>query len=519
MLPSLLYALFTRNGDLATAAEYLDAALAQQANVSMANLSELMPGWSEYGDWVPPPPTCGDQDNAVKPTEAYTSAFSYILMAQQIAEMATALGREDAPDLSRAAFETLPDQFNQAWLTDTTTMTYDKGLQTNQILALALGAPGRISEAATAQALQVLLDSFNATDDHLTTGIIGAKNLWPLLAAHGRAELVLSVLSKTDYPSYGFMRFNDLEPVNGNMWELWDAPCEGTGMNSRNHHMYSSVSSALTDILAGLAKPAVPRSDGQPGKVLRLRPASTMGLATATVRHRLLLHDDPAEDTVVVSWRQHGHVQCANRVPRGSKATLSCGELGGVVDTIDFASVGRPTGTCGRFELAPAPRDHHPDSVRLVEAACLGRTTCELGSNAAGGALLDATAVKNHSRGWLAVQASCIGGASWAVSVDLVEMPALAVVEVDFPTPPNSVLGQPGVVAELSYNDGQTPIDVTAALRGLQQPAPAPAPTRSASRQFSIVDDGPRGRFLRVTAAAVGRLTLVLRPPLPVAAA
>ena len=37
------------------------------------------------------------------------------------------------------------------------------------------------------------------------------------------------------YPSFGYEATNTLEPATYNLWELTDAPFEGTGMNSRNH--------------------------------------------------------------------------------------------------------------------------------------------------------------------------------------------------------------------------------------------------------------------------------------------
>jgi hypothetical protein len=39
-------------------------------------------------------------------------------------------------------------------------------------------------------------------------------------------------LSKVDYPSLGYMAYNDVEPANGNIWELWDSPTGSDGMDS-----------------------------------------------------------------------------------------------------------------------------------------------------------------------------------------------------------------------------------------------------------------------------------------------
>ena len=62
-------------------------------------------------------------------------------------------------------------------------------------------------------------------------------------------QVALAVLEQTDYPSIGYSFANSLEPATTNLWELPDAPAEGTGMNSRNHHMYSSFSGYLVQYL------------------------------------------------------------------------------------------------------------------------------------------------------------------------------------------------------------------------------------------------------------------------------
>merc|ERR1719263_249538 len=76
--------------------------------------------------------------------------------------------------------------------------------------------------------------------------------LFDVLREGGRGDIALKMLQRREYPSYGYMYFNALEPARECMWELPDAPFEGEGMNSRNHHMFSSVGKYLLDHLAGL---------------------------------------------------------------------------------------------------------------------------------------------------------------------------------------------------------------------------------------------------------------------------
>ena len=65
----------------------------------------------------------------------------------------------------------------------------------------------------------------------------------------------------TDYPSIGFLFANQWEPATENLWELMDGYSEGTGMNSRNHHMWSSYSHYIVQRLGGIA-PAVGSAGG-----------------------------------------------------------------------------------------------------------------------------------------------------------------------------------------------------------------------------------------------------------------
>ena len=59
--------------------------------MSMPDLGALTEGWAEYGDWCPPPMAedggdafvCGGSHQTF-PTQAFTSAFSYVHMTQQV---------------------------------------------------------------------------------------------------------------------------------------------------------------------------------------------------------------------------------------------------------------------------------------------------------------------------------------------------------------------------------------------------------------------------------------------------
>ena len=71
---------------------------------------------------------------------------------------------------------------------------------------------------------------------HVTTGIIGTRAIYEALAKNGRMDVALKLLSKTDFPSYGFMVENVDEPAT-TLWEKWGASQLPTDQadSSRNH--------------------------------------------------------------------------------------------------------------------------------------------------------------------------------------------------------------------------------------------------------------------------------------------
>lgn len=87
----------------------------------------------------------------------------------------------------------------------------------------------------------------------MDTGILSLRFLWPSLAdTLGRMDVALQVILKTTYPSYAYQWSGQDETPATTLWELWDAPKEGDGMNSRNHIMDGCVDAFLQEHLGGV---------------------------------------------------------------------------------------------------------------------------------------------------------------------------------------------------------------------------------------------------------------------------
>lgn len=111
------------------------------------------------------------------------------------------------------------------------------GAQTAQSMALAIGA---VPAADTQVVVDYLTADIANHNGHLAVGIIGQKYFTRQLTANGNAWLAANISMQTDYPSFGWTFNHPVEPAT-TLWELWDGPSEGPGMNSRNHIMQGAI--------------------------------------------------------------------------------------------------------------------------------------------------------------------------------------------------------------------------------------------------------------------------------------
>jgi alpha-L-rhamnosidase len=382
---------------------YLDAQL---------NATGMAKFWGQYGDWCPPPPQ-------KKSPVSFTAASSYIQSVQDLAIIALELGQQQEAQQLQAEVTRLLGLYNAAFrqklhLHD---QGYLENAQTELSIALMLGAADAEELPAVSK---LLLDDIAANKVHMTTGIIGVKALFPALSSIGRQDVAMDIAEQSDYPSWGYMAFNSIEPASAvsrvkllkiiisaphdlfiQVWEILDAPFEGPGMNSRNHHMFSSVSAWLYD-LAGISQS--PLSFGLTN--LELHPASVSGLSSANA------HVLGIRGRSFMRWTVSGGQQCA-LAPENQMAFINCGDGGSIID-ISFASFGTPVGGCGAG-LALNTSCHSVSSLEVVKALCVGQSNCSVPANTAS---FGGDPCFGHFKR-LAVAATCKAPPSLNVQLDL----------------------------------------------------------------------------------------------------
>jgi len=205
------------------------------------NKTGLVNFFCKYGDWVPPPPN--GQTN-----RALISSFAFLHDVDILLNMSIIVEKPSDVQIYTQLYNQLAEEFHRVFFTSSTN-SYADGKQAAQVLALALRnvVPSNLKSAI----VENLVTNINQNGNHVTTGIVSNAQIYPVLSNNGHHDLAVQLVTSITYPSYGYMFNNPYENAT-TIWELWDTPSEGPGMNSRNHHMYSSVGAWFYTHLAGI---------------------------------------------------------------------------------------------------------------------------------------------------------------------------------------------------------------------------------------------------------------------------
>ena len=179
-------------------------------------------------------------------TEApITSTGYYFVDTKIVALTSKLLGVTEDERKYTAQAESIKTAFNAKFF-DSATGLYDNGSQTALSCALYQGL---VEPANKARVLSNLVAAVEKSNNHIDTGILGAKYLLNTLLENGRADVAYRMVAQKDLPSWGWW----LEQGATTLWEEWD------GTSSRNHIMYGDVSAWFYKALAGInPDPAAP---------------------------------------------------------------------------------------------------------------------------------------------------------------------------------------------------------------------------------------------------------------------
>lgn len=241
-LPTIAWQVYRHTNDSSLLEPYYNNVRAYVEYIRKGyNQTGLVNLFCKYGDWVPPPPY--GQTN-----RALISSFAFLHDVNILLNMSQVLEKTSDTAIYSALYDQLTQEFHRVFFNNATN-AYADGMQAAQVLALAL--PGVVPSNLHGIVVDNLVTDISKKGNHVTTGIVSNAQIYPVLSDNGHHDLALELVTSITYPSYGFMFNNPYENAT-TIWELWNAPLAGPGMNSRNHHMYATVGTWFYTHLAGI---------------------------------------------------------------------------------------------------------------------------------------------------------------------------------------------------------------------------------------------------------------------------
>ena len=261
-----------------------------------------------WGDWL--------TQGAPTPLD-YIDTVYFALSANKMADMATAIGRDDEAAAYREQFHRTQAAFQAKYLKDDGSLTV--ATQTAYALALLAQLVPDDQREATGQRLAEMITQ---NGNRMSTGFLGTRPLLPVLSATGQHDLATFLLQSHEFPSWGY----EIDQGATSIWERWDSYTkkEGFGrhnaaMNSFSHYSFGAVCEWMFRDLAGI------RSDG-PGYakiILRPTPPTPGSHGQHAPIDWVNASYDSIQGKIVSRWKVAGdHFFLDVTVPANTTATL-----------------------------------------------------------------------------------------------------------------------------------------------------------------------------------------------------
>jgi alpha-L-rhamnosidase len=232
---------------------------------------------SGLGDWVPP--------QGVPTINALASSAYYARLVAIAGGAARALGETADADRYDRLFASVRGDFNARFLGKDGVYREKDGdvfVQTAQILPLAFDlVPASARASITARLVHDIVTTRNG---HAYVGVLGARDVLPVLSSNGHLNVAYALATRTTEPSWGY--WTDVAGFTA-LGEHWPATTR-----SRNHHFFGAVVEWFYETLAGI-RPA------EPGyAAIDFRPEMPEGLDHVEATY------ESVRGTVTSSWRR-----------------------------------------------------------------------------------------------------------------------------------------------------------------------------------------------------------------------
>ncbi len=136
----------------------------------------------------------------------------YCRSIELMRNIAAELGKTEDAETYSALYEQKKTEFNTSWYKDG---YYDTNTQCANSTALAFGLVEEENVEAVIKNIEKNL--FIQNTGHLTTGVMGTKNIMDAMIAYNRPDIAYRINRETTYPSLGYM----IESGATTLWEYW----------------------------------------------------------------------------------------------------------------------------------------------------------------------------------------------------------------------------------------------------------------------------------------------------------
>ena len=257
-----------------------------------------------YGDWASPKDCCvGSARSALTPGEFMSTGYHY-LNSKLLATFAELLGKSGDTERHIKRADLVKDAMISKWLSEDGRIA--TGSEACQAFALRLGI---IPEGMRENAAAIMNDAVKNAGMRLTTGNLCTLYLMEMLAEYGYIDTAWELITREEYPSWGYMMQNGATTV----WERFELK-KDPGMNSHCHPMYGAVGKWLYTHIAGIT----PTEAGFKNMLIRPYMPKKLLSAQATV--------DTCRGDVTVKWdKSYGKTHLLVDIPSGSEAKIVFG--------------------------------------------------------------------------------------------------------------------------------------------------------------------------------------------------
>ena len=189
------------------------------------------------GDWVP----VGRHPSDYVSPLALTDSIMVMEMARKASEMFDAVGYKHSKAFADSIYADMYETIRRE-LVDFSTMTAAGECQTSQAMALYYGL---FKENEEQKAFEKLLNLVHRNDDKFDCGFLGMRVIFHVLAEFGEAELAYDMITRKEYPSYGYW----IETGETTLCEAFQPTVK---CGSHNHHFLGDIGNWYISAVAGL---------------------------------------------------------------------------------------------------------------------------------------------------------------------------------------------------------------------------------------------------------------------------